>query len=267
MGILPKNRHTLREAVGPKGLFIQARGLLVIFPISHDFTGCLLPLFFYLRRNADTLKDTLKHKGKRNLLARELETKGIQHKGALEAIRAIPRHLFMDSSFEDHAYQDKAFPIAAEQTISQPYTVAFQTALLDPKPGEKILEIGTGSGYQTAALLHLKARVFTIERQLELFKKANLFFKKMGYRPKKFIFGDGYKGLPEEAPFDGIIVTAGAPEIPRTLLAQLAVGGRMVIPVGEENQTMMLVRRTSEKEFEKQDCGAFRFVPMLQDKN
>ncbi|MDG1573118.1 protein-L-isoaspartate(D-aspartate) O-methyltransferase [Robiginitalea sp. M366] len=213
------------------------------------------------------MRDTLKHKGKRNQLARTLEAKGIRHQGVLEAIRTIPRHLFMDSGFEDHAYQDKAFPIAAEQTISQPYTVAFQTVLLDPKPGDKILEIGTGSGYQTAVLLHLKTRVFTIERQLELFKKTNLFFKKMGYRPKKFIFGDGYKGMPEEAPFDGIIVTAGAPEIPKALLSQLAIGGRMVIPVGVESQTMVLVQRTSEKEFEKQDCGAFRFVPMLGDKN
>lgn len=213
------------------------------------------------------MKDTLKHKGKRNQLAEVLEAKGITHKGVLDAIRAIPRHLFMDSGFEDHAYQDKAFPIAADQTISQPYTVAFQTALLDPKPGDKILEIGTGSGYQTAVLLKMKARVYTIERQLELFKKTSLFFKRMGYRPKKFTFGDGYKGMPDEAPFDGIIVTAGAPEIPKALLGQLAIGGRMIIPVGIENQTMLLVRRTSEKKFEKQDCGAFRFVPMLEDKN
>lgn len=226
-----------------------------------------MPEIFYFSKKPTVLRDTLKHKGKRNQLARSLEAKGIRHQGVLEAIRTIPRHLFMDSSFEDHAYQDKAFPIAAEQTISQPYTVAFQTVLLDPKPGDKILEIGTGSGYQTAVLLHLKTRVFTIERQLELFKKTNLFFKKMGYRPKKFIFGDGYKGMPEEAPFDGIIVTAGAPEIPKALLSQLAIGGRMVIPVGVENQTMVLVQRTSEKEFEKQDCGAFRFVPMLEDKN
>ncbi len=172
----------------------------------------------------------------------------------------------MDSSFEDHAYQDKAFPIAADQTISQPYTVAYQTALLGLKNGDKVLEIGTGSGYQTAVLLHLKARVYTIERQLELFKKTNLFFKRMGYRPKKFVFGDGYKGLPEEAPFDAIIVTAGAPMVPRPLLSQLAIGGRMVIPVGEEEQTMMLIRRSSQTEFERQSSGAFRFVPMLGDK-
>ena len=145
--------------------------------------------------------------------------------------------------------------------------MAFQTSLLQVKPDAKILEIGTGSGYQTAVLLRLKARVYTIERQLTLFKRTSLFFKKMGYRPKKFIFGDGYKGMPEEAPFDGIIVTAGAPTIPKPLLAQLAIGGRMVIPVGVEDQTMMLIRRTSEKEFEQQPCGAFRFVPLLEDKN
>ena len=203
----------------------------------------------------------------RNKLAELLEAKGIRDQNVLKAIRTIPRHLFMDSSFEDHAYQDKAFPIDEEQTISQPYTVAFQTELLQPKPGQKILEIGTGSGYQTAILLNLKAKVFTIERQVKLFKKTELFFKKMGYRPKKYIFGDGYKGIPEEAPFDGIIVTAGAPTIPNALMSQLAIGGRMVIPVGEEEQIMTLITRTSEKEFQREEFGSFRFVPMLEDKN
>ncbi len=213
------------------------------------------------------MKDTLKHKGKRNQLVKILEDKGIEDKVVLDAIRAVPRHVFMDSGFEDHAYQDKAFPIGADQTISQPYTVAYQTALLQVKPGSKILEIGTGSGYQTAVLLHLGARVYTIERQQSLFKKTSRFFQKMGYRPKKFVFGDGYKGMPSEAPFDGIIVTAGAPHIPRELMAQLAIGGRLVIPVGEDPQTMMLVVRKSEKEFERQACGSFRFVPLLEDKN
>lgn len=212
------------------------------------------------------MKDTLKHRGKRNQLAEAVAAKGVGDKAVLDAIRAVPRHLFMDSSFEDHAYQDKAFPIAAGQTISQPYTVAYQTALLGLKPGDKVLEIGTGSGYQTAVLLHLKLRVYTIERQLELFKKTNLFFRRMGYRPKKFVFGDGYKGLPEEAPFDGIIITAGAPMVPRELMSQLAIGGRMVVPVGEEDQTMMLIRRASKTRFERQAGGAFRFVPMLEDK-
>tara|TARA_R110002050_G_scaffold16019_2_gene48932 strand:+ start:23775 stop:24416 length:642 start_codon:yes stop_codon:yes gene_type:complete len=213
------------------------------------------------------LKDSLKHKGKRNQLAEILVDKGIIDRKVLEAIKTIPRHLFLDSSFEDHAYQDKAFPIGADQTISQPYTVAFQSELLAVKPNDKILEIGTGSGYQTAVLLHLKAKVYTIERQLELFKKTKLFFSKMGYRPKKYIFGDGYKGLPEEAPFDGIIVTAGAPYVPNPLLAQLKIGGKLVIPVGDVEQIMTLFIRKSEKEFEKKELGSFRFVPLLEDKN
>lgn len=173
----------------------------------------------------------------------------------------------MDSSFEDHAYQDKAFPIAAGQTISQPYTVAFQSELLQVSPGDKILEIGTGSGYQTAVLILLGARVFSIERQLELFKRTSLFLPKLGYRAKKLIFGDGYKGMPEEAPFDKIIVTAGAPMVPKALLAQLKVGGRLVIPVGDQVQVMTLYERVSEKEFKKTEFGEFRFVPLLEDKN
>ena len=203
----------------------------------------------------------------RNQLADVLVAKGIADKNVLDAIRTIPRHLFLDSGFEDHAYQDKAFPIGAEQTISQPYTVAFQTELLQIKPNDKILEIGTGSGYQTAVLLHLKAKVYTIERQQELFKKTKLFFTKMNYRPKKVVFGDGYKGMPEEAPFDGIIVTAGAPKVPKALMSQLKVGGKLVIPVGVDSQTMTLFTRKSEKEFEKQELGAFRFVPLLENKN
>lgn len=213
------------------------------------------------------MNDTLKHRGLRNKLADILIDKGIVSTKVLSAIRTIPRHLFIDSSFEGHAYQDKAFPIGAEQTISQPYTVAFQTELLELKAGHKVLEIGTGSGYQTAALLHLKASVYTIERQRELFKKTNIFFKKMGYRPKKVIFGDGYKGLPEEAPFDGIIVTAGAPEVPKALMSQLKVGGRLVIPVGMNDQIMTLYIRKSSTEFEKTEYGSFRFVPLLENKN
>lgn len=213
------------------------------------------------------MKDTLKHRGMRNKLAEILVKKGISDTKVLDAIRAVPRHLFMDSSFEGHSYQDKAFPIAANQTISQPYTVAFQTELLKIKPGHKILEIGTGSGYQTAILLKLKAKVYTIERQLELFKKTNIFLNKMGFRPKKVIFGDGYKGWPEGAPFDGILVTAGAPEVPKALLAQLKIGGRLVIPVGEDEQIMTLYVRTSEKKFEKKELGTFRFVPLLANKN
>ncbi|NNL07878.1 MAG: protein-L-isoaspartate(D-aspartate) O-methyltransferase [Croceitalea sp.] len=213
------------------------------------------------------MRDTLKHKGMRNKLADVVVSKGITDKNVLDAIRAVPRHLFLDSGFEAHAYQDKAFPIGADQTISQPYTVAFQTELLNVMPNQKILEIGTGSGYQTAILLHLRAKVYTIERQQELFKKTKLFFEKMNYRPKKLVFGDGYKGLQEHAPFDGIIVTAGAPEVPRALLSQLKIGGKLVIPVGEDVQTMTLYERKSEKEFEKKELGTFRFVPLLEDKN
>ena len=213
------------------------------------------------------MRDTSKHQGLRNQLATVLQTKGITDKKVLNAIRQIPRHLFIDSSFEDHAYKDKAFPIAAEQTISQPYTVAFQSQTLAIQPNEKVLEIGTGSGYQTAVLLELKAAVFSIERQQELFKKTSLFLPKLGYIPKKFIFGDGYKGLPEQAPFDKIIVTAGAPFVPKPLLSQLKVGGMLLIPVGDTTQIMTLFIRKSAKEFEKQELGDFAFVPMLEKKN
>ncbi|NNF84957.1 MAG: protein-L-isoaspartate(D-aspartate) O-methyltransferase [Winogradskyella sp.] len=212
------------------------------------------------------MKDTFKHKGLRQKLVETITNKGITDSRVLDAIGKIPRHLFMDSGFLDHAYQDKAFPIAADQTISQPYTVAFQTELLQIKPGDKIMEIGTGSGYQAAVLIELGAKVYSIERQQELFKKTSKFLPKIGYRAKKLIFGDGYKGLPEEAPFDGIIVTAGAPFVPKPLLSQLAIGGRLVIPVGEDVQTMTLYVRKGEKEFERHEYGDFRFVPLLEDK-
>jgi len=213
------------------------------------------------------MKDTMRHQGKRRLLIKEITSKGIKDQQVLEALMAIPRHFFMDSSFEDHAYQDKAFPIAAQQTISQPYTVAFQTELLQVKKGQQILEIGTGSGYQTAVLCKLGARVFSIERQQELYKRTKLFLAKIGFRPKYLSFGDGYKGLPEYAPFDGIIVTAGAPFVPKALLGQLKIGGRLVIPVGEDPQVMTLIVRKDSTTFEKKEFGEFRFVPMLGDKN
>ena len=213
------------------------------------------------------MKDTTKHKGLRNQLISIIESKGITDKNVLEAMRKVPRHLFMDSGFENHAYQDKPFPIAADQTISQPYTVAYQTELLQVKPKDKILEIGTGSGYQTAVLLELGAKVYSIERQNKLFKKTSLLLPKLGYHAKRLIFGDGYQGLKEEAPFDGIIVTAGAPYVPKPLLAQLKVGGRLVIPVGEDVQVMQLYIRTSATDFEKHDLGEFRFVPLLKKKN
>lgn len=212
------------------------------------------------------MNDTFTHKGLRKRLVDTLKRKGISNKEVLQAINTIPRHLFMDSGFVDHAYVDKAFPIAADQTISQPYTVARQTELLEVKKGDKILEIGTGSGYQTAVLIELGAIVYSIERQNELFKKTKLFLPKLGYRPKKLIFGDGYIGLKSEAPFDGIIVTAGAPFVPNALLAQLKIGGRLVIPVGEDVQIMTVFMRTSDTEFEKVEHGEYRFVPLLEDK-
>ncbi len=213
------------------------------------------------------LKDTLKHQGLRNQLIKTLIKKGISDENVLKAMAKIPRHLFMNSSFEAFAYQDKAFPIAAEQTISQPYTVAFQTEKLKVKPGDKILEIGTGSGYQTAVLVALKAKVYSVERQQELYKKATVFLPKLGFKPKAIRFGDGYLGLPEFAPFDSIIVTAGAPYVPKALLSQLKIGGRLVIPVGKDSQKMTLIIRKEDKVFDKKVFGDFSFVPMLEKKN
>jgi protein-L-isoaspartate(D-aspartate) O-methyltransferase len=213
------------------------------------------------------LKNTDKHQGLRNQLVKLLKEKGITNGAVLSAINTIPRHLFIDSSFENFAYQDKAFPIDAEQTISQPYTVAFQSQLLEVKKGQKILEIGTGSGYQTAVLCLMGANVYSIERQVKLFKKTVNLLPKLGIRPKHLSFGDGYKGLPEHAPFDSIIVTAGAPIIPQALMAQLKIGGRLVIPLGEETQIMTLLIRKNEKQFEKHEFGDFKFVPLLENKN
>ena len=211
--------------------------------------------------------DSFKHKGLRQKLVKNLILKGIKNEAVLEAIRKVPRHWFMDSSFLDHAYQDKAFPIAANQTISQPYTVAYQTELLEVAANHKVLEIGTGSGYQTAVLCLLEAEVYSIERQLELFKKTSLFLPKIGYVAKRFIFGVGYRGFIADAPFDRILVTAGAPFVPKPLLAQLKVGGRLVIPVGDREQVMSVFIRTSQKSFKKQEFGNFKFVPMLGDKS
>ena len=212
-------------------------------------------------------EDTTKHQGRRRQLIQVLKDKGINDKAVLKAIGDIPRHLFMDSSFEDHAYQDKAFPIGADQTISHPYTVAFQSQQLMVKPGVKVLEIGTGSGYQTAVLCHMGAVVYYIERQHELFRTSLKRLPALGFKTKKLIFGDGYKGYSDKAPFDRIIVTAGAPFIPEALLLQLAIGGIMVIPVGKENQKMTVITRTSNADFEQLVLGNFKFVPLLGNKN
>jgi protein-L-isoaspartate(D-aspartate) O-methyltransferase len=209
--------------------------------------------------------DTYKTKGLRNALVEELKTKGITSTAVLSAIEKIPRHLFIDSSFLEFAYQDKAFPIGEEQTISQPYTVAKQSELLEVKPREKILEIGTGSGYQTCVLLELGAKVFTIERQRNLYLKTEKLLKNLKYNAKCF-YGDGYAGLPNFAPFDKIIVTCGAPFVPEALKEQLKIGGIMVIPVGENAQQMQVYTKLSDTEFSCEEHGDFRFVPMLESR-
>ncbi len=207
--------------------------------------------------------DTFRHKGLRNRLVQELIQKGITDQAVLKAIGSVPRHMFFESSFIQFAYQDKAFPIGADQTISQPYTVAFQSQLLKIKPTHKVLEVGTGSGYQAAVLVELGAKVYSIERQRELNLKSSKMLSDMGYQLSLFL-GDGYKGLPQFAPFDRIIVTAGAPNIPEELLTQLTIGGIMVIPVGEHIQKMIRVTRESETEFSQESFGNFEFVPMLK---
>ena len=214
------------------------------------------------------MKDTARHQGMRNLLALQLterEQDPISDEKVLQAIRTSPRHLFLDSIFEEKAYQDIAFPIGAGQTISRPHTVAFQTELLQVSEGQKVLEIGTGSGYQSAVLVALRVELYTIERQQELFKKTQLFLSRIGYIPKKMLLGDGYKGYPAQAPYDRILVTAGAPEVPKELLVQLKVGGRLVIPIGKGEQIMTVFDRISPIEFSKQEYGTFGFVPMLEN--
>ncbi|MCK5824906.1 MAG: protein-L-isoaspartate(D-aspartate) O-methyltransferase [Ichthyobacteriaceae bacterium] len=212
-------------------------------------------------------KDTLRHQGQRNQLINLVRRKGIKDDNVLNAMNNVPRHLFLDSSFEAHAYQDKAFRIAADQTISQPYTVAKQSELLNVKFGDKVLEIGTGSGYQASVLIEMGIEVYTIERQRELYDITKNLLRNLRYQPKRMVYGDGYKGLPNDAPFDGIVVTAGAPFIPNELLKQLKIGATLVIPVGEENEGMIMttIKRKSAKEFVKKKHGDFRFVPMLKD--
>lgn len=212
------------------------------------------------------LADTPKHQGQRMQLVSLLETKGISDPHVIDALKQVPRHWFMDAGLVSHAYKNKAFPIAANQTISHPFTVAFQSELIAIQPGDKVLEIGTGSGYQTAILKAMKAQVFTIERQRELYKKTQRLFAQIALSPKKSVLGDGYLGLPDEGPFDAILVTAGASELPKKLLSQVKIGGRLVIPIGEDPQIMHRFTRTGEKSFDKETFGEFRFVPMLKNK-
>ena len=212
------------------------------------------------------MTDTFKHKGMRKRLVEEIKAKGITDEAVLKAIGKIPRHVFMDSSFENFAYQDVPFPIGSGQTISQPYTVGFQSQLLKIKKGDKVLEVGTGSGYQAIVLIELGAKVFSIERQRSLFDRTRKLMTELGYMAKLF-YGDGYKGLPSYAPFDKVIVTAGAPEIPKELLKQLKIGGVMIIPVGgDQGQVMHSITRISETDFEQKTHGDFAFVPMLKNK-
>jgi protein-L-isoaspartate(D-aspartate) O-methyltransferase len=212
------------------------------------------------------ITDSYKHKGLRKKLVEEISEKGITDDNVLNAIEKIPRHAFMDSSFLEFAYLDKPFPIGDGQTISQPYTVAFQTQLLKVSKGHKVMEIGTGSGYQSCVLLEMGAKVYSVERIKNLYEKTKIFLPSIGYFPKLF-FGDGYKGLPAYAPFDRIIVTAGAPYIPNDLIKQLNVGGILVIPVGDGDiQIMTTITKISETQAEKREWGTFRFVPLLGNK-
>jgi protein-L-isoaspartate(D-aspartate) O-methyltransferase len=212
-------------------------------------------------------EDSWRHKGMRGKLVETLREKGITDERVLKAIGDVPRHYFMDTAFDDIAYQDRAFPIGEGQTISQPYTVAYQTQLLEIRPFDKVLEIGTGSGYQACVLAQMGAHVFTIERQKKLYDSFRTFFFKSSYPTIKFFYGDGYQGLPTYAPFDKVIITAAAPYIPEKLLGQLKTGGWMVVPVGgREGQRMFRVVKTSEKNFEQEVYDNFSFVPMLEGK-
>ena len=211
--------------------------------------------------------DSTKYKGQRKLLVEKLVKKGINSKEVLNAVNIVPRHLFMDKTLIDHSYEDKAYPIKSNQTISQPFTVAIQTQLLNIKKNEKILEIGTGSGYQTAILSILSNNIYTIERNHDLYKNSKKLFSKLNIRVKKQIYGDGHLGYLGASPYDCIIVTAGANELPKKLLQQLSIGGRLIIPLGDEIQVMTKVERISDTNFKKKTFGEFKFVPLLRDVN
>lgn len=213
------------------------------------------------------LEDNYRHRGLRKKLAETVKQKGISAAEVLSAIEALPRHFFFESSFLEFSYDDKPFPIGAGQTISQPYTVAFQTQLLDVKKGDKVLEIGTGSGYQACILALMGAKVFTIERHKSLYQKTKNFLPKIGFNNIKVFYGDGFAGLPSFAPFDKILITAAVSIIPEKLVEQLKPGGRMVLPLGGGDvQTMTVVHKTPENDLLTEKHGAFRFVPMLPDK-
>ena len=207
--------------------------------------------------------DSYKHKGMRKSLVRIIKQKGIDNQAVLKAIGKVPRHYFFDEIFVEHAYQDKAFPIGEGQTISQPYTVAFQTQLLGVSPGDRVLEIGTGSGYQACILCELGVKLYTIEFQRKLYSEARVLLPQMGCQPM-FFHGDGSLGLPQFAPYDAIIVTAGAPSIPSALVRQLKDGGRLIIPVGDNrSQKMVKLTKVNEKQIKKEEFDRFSFVPLL----
>ncbi|ALO16171.1 protein-L-isoaspartate(D-aspartate) O-methyltransferase [Salinivirga cyanobacteriivorans] len=214
------------------------------------------------------MEDTYRHKGMRNQLVKQIAHKGISDEKVLEAVRAVPRHFFFDSAFTEHAYDDKPFPIGSGQTISQPFTVAFQTQLLEVQPGDKILEIGTGSGYQAAILAAMRARVYTIERHRDLYKKSQQIIDKMGFKRIQFFLGDGYEGKEAYSPYDKIIITCGAPFMPEKVLDQLKPGGYIVAPIGEGSiQEMQRWEKQKDGEFVKSSYGNFSFVPMIKGKH
>ncbi len=216
--------------------------------------------------NTQFMEDSYRHKGLRRNLIRQLRLKGIKNDEVLNAMESIPRHWFLSSAFLKFAYEDQAFPIGSEQTISHPFTVAFQTSILKLEAGMKVLEIGTGSGYQTCVLEKLGAKVFSIERQKALYLKTDRLLTKMGIKAMRF-YGDGYKGKTAFAPYDRVLVTCGAPDIPELLLGQVRVGGILVIPVGEgDTQEMLRLTKNSESDFSVERFGKFSFVPMLQDR-
>ena len=216
------------------------------------------------------MEDTYLNKGKRRILVEYLREKvGIRDERVLSVINSVPRHFFLESIFEDFAYEDRAFTIASGQTISHPSTVAEQTELLQVEKGEKVLEIGTGSGYQTSILVAMKAEVYTIERQKELYDFSRKILKNIGFMPSIQVFGDGFEGLADFAPFDKILVTCGAEKLPVQLLRQLKVGGKMVIPLGDNSEEQVLTRfiKISENKVEKEEFGLYKYVPMLNDTN